>query len=74
MGASDLEHLLFEFLCRKYVQASNERQKASGLQYMTAETHDLAAEVARFIEDHDNREGRNTPTAPNERELDDAHR
>lgn len=45
----DLEAALFAFLCRKYVQHANYRQKAMGLQYTTAETHDLAVEVAGFI-------------------------
>ena len=40
---------LFDFLCRKYVQRSNERQQSMGLQYTEAETHDLAKEIARFI-------------------------
>jgi hypothetical protein len=48
-GHTDLEAELFVFFNRKYVQSSNERQRAMHLQYMEAETHDLAKEVARFI-------------------------
>lgn len=51
-----LEEALFHFLCRKYVQRSDERQRSMGLQYTTAETHDLAKEVARFVDT------RTTPT------------
>jgi hypothetical protein len=40
---------LFEFLTHKYVQHADERQKEMGLQYMEAETHDLAEEIAKFI-------------------------
>lgn len=32
----------FQFLCKKYVQHADDRQKTLGLQYTTAETHDLA--------------------------------
>ena len=44
-----LEEMLFQFLNRKYTQSSDDRQKEMGLQYMTAETHDLATEIAQFI-------------------------
>ena len=44
-----LEKEIFAFLIRKYVQRADERQKAMDLQYMEAETHDLAAEIALFI-------------------------
>ena len=37
---------LFSFLNRKYVQRADDRQRAMGLQYMEAETHDLARELA----------------------------
>ena len=47
--AADLEALLFNFYCRKYVQRSDNRQKNMGLQYTEAETHDLAKETAKFI-------------------------
>ena len=47
---TDLESAIFEFLCRKYVQRADDRQRAMGLQYTEAETHDLASEMARFIE------------------------
>ncbi len=43
------EKAIFEFLCRKYVQRSDQRQKAMGLQYTEAETHDLAQELAAFF-------------------------
>jgi hypothetical protein len=45
----ELEAKLFEFLCRTYVQHSDNRQRALGLQYTTAETRDLAREIARFV-------------------------
>lgn len=44
----DFEDELFTFLHQKYVQRADERQKAMGLIYMEAETHDLAKEIARF--------------------------
>lgn len=40
---------MFEFLCRKYVQRADDRQKRMGLQYTTAETHDLAEEVVKYL-------------------------
>lgn len=40
---------IFEFLCRKYVQRADYRQKKLGLQYTSAETHDLAEELAKWI-------------------------
>lgn len=43
------EQAIFEFLCRKYVQRSDARQKSMGLQYTEAETHDLAREMSAFI-------------------------
>lgn len=43
--------LLFAFLNRRYVQRADARQKAMGLQYTTAEAHDLALELADFIQD-----------------------
>lgn len=46
---AQLEDELFQFLTRKYVQRSDARQRAMGLIYTTAETHDLSKEVARFI-------------------------
>ena len=45
-----LESDLFAFLCRKYVQRADELQKAMGLQYTEAETHDLAKMIANFID------------------------
>jgi hypothetical protein len=50
---TDLQTEIFEFLTRKYVQRADDRQKSMGLQYTEAETHDLAAEIARFIETRD---------------------
>jgi hypothetical protein len=47
--AGALEPLLFDFLRRKYVQRQDARHKEMNLQYTTAETHDLAAELSRFI-------------------------
>jgi len=44
-----LEDELFEFLDRKYVQSQEPRHKRMGLQYMGAETHDLAKEIVRFL-------------------------
>lgn len=45
----ELVEKLFDFLCRKYTQRSDARQQAMGLQYTTAETRDLAEEIARFL-------------------------
>jgi hypothetical protein len=47
-AATPFEDELFAFLCRKYVQRADGRQKKMGLQYTEAETHDLAREIARF--------------------------
>jgi hypothetical protein len=47
---TDFEIAIFEFLEHKYVQRADDRQKAMGLQYMEAETHDLASAIARFVE------------------------
>lgn len=46
----ELVDALFAFLTTKYVQRSDARQREFGLQYTTAETHDLAIEVARFFQ------------------------
>lgn len=46
---SDARNDLFDFLCRKYVQRADDRQAAMGLQYMHAETHDLADEIIRWL-------------------------
>lgn len=35
----------FNWLCSKYVQQQDARQKEMGLQYTTAETHDLAEQI-----------------------------
>ena len=40
---------IYDLLCRRYVQRSDPRQKAIGLVYMTAETHDLAETIASYI-------------------------
>lgn len=39
----------FSWLCLKYVQRADERQRKMGLQYTEAETHDLASEIAKHI-------------------------
>lgn len=44
-----LEIAVFDWLCRKYVQRADDRQKGLGLQYTEAETHDLAEEIARNV-------------------------
>ncbi|MDR5726267.1 MAG: hypothetical protein RB191_02240 [Terriglobia bacterium] len=44
-----LEQALLGFLLRKYTQRQDARQKAMGLQYMDAETHDLAQELSCFL-------------------------
>jgi hypothetical protein len=38
------------FVDRKYVVMADERQKAMGLGYVTAERTDLAREIVRFVE------------------------
>lgn len=43
------ERAIYDFLCRRYVQRSDERQREMGLVYMTAETHDLAKQLADYI-------------------------
>lgn len=48
-----LESELFAFLNRKYVQSQDERQRSMDLQYMTAETHDLAREIAKYMFNRD---------------------
>lgn len=48
--AVSLEDEIFGMLTRIYVQQADNRHKAKGLQYMTAETHDLAKTMARFFE------------------------
>lgn len=40
---------IFDWLQRKYVQRQDDRQKALGLVYMEAETHDLAEEIERQV-------------------------
>lgn len=42
------EHI-FGFLTTKYVQQADTRQQEMGLQYTTAETHDLADEMAKLF-------------------------
>jgi hypothetical protein len=49
INEKELEETLFTFLNKKYVQVVDARQKSMGLQYTTAETHDLSKELARFI-------------------------
>lgn len=47
------EEIIFSRLSAKYVQRADERQKAMGLQYTTAETHDLARFISDLIDDLD---------------------
>lgn len=44
-----VHHGRLNFLCRKYTQAADKRQQEMELQYTTAETHDLSAELAKFF-------------------------
>lgn len=46
---SPLEKDIFDFLCKKYIQLQDDRQKEMGIHYTTAETHDLAKEMERFF-------------------------
>ena len=41
---------IFDHLKRKYTQSADKRHRAMGLQYMMAETHDLAREMASLFE------------------------
>ncbi len=43
------ENDIFDWLTRTYVQHSDARQRAMGLQYTEAETHDLARGIAELI-------------------------
>jgi hypothetical protein len=45
----EIDKEVFKFLTQKYVQSADSRQKSMGLQYMTAETHDLSWQLAIFI-------------------------
>lgn len=49
MSQALTEQELFDFICRKYVQRSDERQKQMGLQYTTAGTRDLASTIFEFV-------------------------
>jgi hypothetical protein len=49
MNQKELEFHFFNFLCRKYTQTADQRQREMELQYTRAETHDLAREIAREI-------------------------
>jgi hypothetical protein len=49
MDPSDIEAEVFAFLCQKYVQRADARQKSMGLQYTEAETHGLAADMAKLF-------------------------
>lgn len=40
---------LFNFINKTYTQEQDARQKMLGLQYTTAETHDLAATISKFL-------------------------
>ena len=46
---NEIASMAFQFLARKYVQRADDRQKLMGLQYTSAETHDLANEIANFV-------------------------
>jgi hypothetical protein len=46
---SEMIEQAFAMLCQKYVQRSDERQAEMGLQYTTAETHELAKTIAAFV-------------------------
>lgn len=46
---AQLLHEVEAFLRRKYVTRADKRQLAMGLSYVTAETKDLAKEIAKFI-------------------------
>lgn len=45
-----LEQEIRAFLIRKYATHADERQKAMGLSYVTAEVHDLSRQIARLFE------------------------
>ena len=47
------EKIIFESLTRCYVQTQDDRQQSMDLQYMGAETHDLASFIDRLIDDLD---------------------
>lgn len=49
MTQQDLEARIYAFLRQKYVQSATQRQREMGLQYTTAETRDLAKQMARFF-------------------------
>jgi hypothetical protein len=55
--ASGLAGDLYRFICQKYVQQQDERQRVMGLAYTTAETHDLARTLARWFEERKNDPG-----------------
>lgn len=40
-----MNDLIFNFLCTSYVQVQDDRQRKMGLQYMTAETHELSDQL-----------------------------
>jgi hypothetical protein len=47
------KELVFEWLCRKYVQRQDLRQLALNLQYTEAETHDLTDGFMKLIESYE---------------------
>lgn len=49
VDTADLKEKIFRLLDRKYVQRADTRQKSMGLQYMEAETHDLAELIATMV-------------------------
>lgn len=44
-----LKALVFDLLIHTYVQQQDKRQREMGLQYTTAETHELADVIARLV-------------------------
>lgn len=48
--ANETERRIFDYLCTKYVQRADDRQRSMGLQYTEAETHDLAREMNRLFD------------------------
>lgn len=47
-----LEQDLLDFLSRKYVVSSDDRQQQMGLGYITAERQDLARSIVHFLQGH----------------------
>jgi hypothetical protein len=49
MDIDELEAKIFVFLTKTYRQRADTRQQGMGLQYMEAETHDLACQLAKYV-------------------------